>query len=112
MRRLICIMCPNGCELTVEDGRVSGNRCPKGADYGLQETTDPRRILTMTMKAKGCEKPFAVKSAGTVPKDRIFACAELLREIRPDPPVRAGDVVVKNLLGLGVDIVATSDCPG
>ena len=66
----------------------------------------------MTMKARGCEKPFAVKSGAPVPKDRILDCAAALRELTVEPPVRAGDTVVGDLLGLGVPIVATSDCGG
>ena len=40
MTNLICIMCPKGCHLKVDekhDYAVTGNNCPKGAEYGHNE---------------------------------------------------------------------------
>ena len=53
IRKMTCIVCPNGCELEAEivDGKcisVSGNLCPKGAQYAAQEVEAP--------KLRGCEK--------------------------------------------------------
>ena len=53
MKEFICIVCPKGCRLTVDDnGNVSGNTCIRGEKYGKQEAIDPKRTLTSTVKIK------------------------------------------------------------
>lgn len=110
-----CIMCPLGCEMTVtlEDGAflsVTGNTCPRGAKYAQDEVTAPKRMLTSTVAVEGGLLPLLpVVSADVLPKERILDCAAYLRGFRVAAPVRTGDVVVKNILGLGVDIIASRD---
>ena len=110
-----CIMCPMGCELraTVEDGvvrSVTGNQCPRGAKYARDEITVPRRMLTTTVRIAGGVLPLLpVVSAAPLPKGRILDCACALRNVTATAPVRAGDVVAADILGLGVDIVASRD---
>ena len=96
---LHCINCPLGCLLTVtlEDGKitsVTGNTCPRGEKYAHQELTDPQ---------------LPVVSKTTLPKGKILDCAEALRSVEVKAPVHTGDVIVKDILGLGVDIVASRD---
>ncbi len=108
-----CIMCPMGCELTVtlEDGAVtgvSGNTCPRGDKYARDEVTAPKRMLTSTVRITGGLLPLLpVVSAAPLPKEKILACAAYLRGITVQAPVAAGDVVAADILGLGVDIVAS-----
>jgi len=109
MPQIICIQCPNGCELTVVGNAVSGHRCARGYQYGLQESHNPVRVLTATMKAEGCEKPFAVKSDKPVPKDMVRKCAAELKNHHPKAPIHIGDVVIENILETGANIVATQD---
>ena len=112
---LNCINCPLSCELTatVEDGvvtNVTGNFCPRGAQYAKEELTAPTRMLTSTVRVKGGRLPLLpVVSAKKLPKGRVVECAEALRAGSVKAPVHAGDVVAANILGLGVDIVASRD---
>ena len=109
MRELICIMCPKGCRLTVDDDlNVSGNSCIRGVTYGKQEVTDPRRYLTSTVKIVSSRyKRLPVISDGDLPKDRVQDVIKYLDTVEVKAPINVKDVVVKDVLGLGVDIVAT-----
>ena len=110
-----CIMCPMGCEMTVtlENGRfvsVTGNTCPRGAKYAETEVTDPRRMLTTTVRIRGgLLSLLPVVSADVLPKGKIAECVAYLRDVIVQAPVKAGDVIVPDILGLGVNIVASRD---
>jgi len=112
---LNCINCPLSCELTatVEDGavtEVTGNFCPRGAQYAREELTAPTRMLTTTVRVEGGRLPLLpVVSAAKLPKGRIADCAEALRSVSVKAPVHVGDVVAADILGLGIDIVASRD---
>ena len=114
-KQLNCINCPMGCLLTVtlEDGKVvkvEGNTCPRGETYAHQELTAPQRMLTSTVRVEGGALPLLpVVSKSTLPKGRIMDCAEALRSVAVQAPVKTGDVIVSNILGLGVDIIASRD---
>ncbi|WP_288842430.1 DUF1667 domain-containing protein [uncultured Megasphaera sp.] len=114
-KQMNCIMCPMGCLLTVTltDGVVSdvtGNTCPRGELYARQEVTDPQRMLTTTVRVEGGALALLpVVSQTTLPKGKIMACAEALRQVSVKAPVHTGDVVVSDILGLGVDIIAARD---
>jgi len=108
-----CIMCPMGCELTVtlDKGKfvsVTGNTCPRGAKYAETEVTDPKRMLTTTVRIEGGLLPLLpVVSKDVLPKGKVADCARFLKGVEAKTPIKAGDVVVSNILGLGVDIVAS-----
>ena len=110
----VCIGCPLGCNITVEADNgeiknIAGNTCPRGADYVTKELTDPRRIVTSLVRVRGGALPVvSVKTAADIPKDRIRDCIKALKMIELAAPVRMGDVVVENVCGTNVDIVATS----
>lgn len=124
-RHFTCIVCPRGCSLEVELGaggtaaagvavqalevlRVSGNGCKRGEDYARREVVDPRRSLTSTVRTRGLERRrLPVRSSGTLPLGRLVEAARSLDGIVVDRPMKCGDLVVKDLIGLGVDIVAT-----
>ncbi len=114
-RVMNCIMCPMGCEMTVttDNGAfvsVTGNTCPRGAKYAKDEVTAPKRMLTSTVAIAGGALPLLpVASAAVLPKERILDCARYLRGVKLQAPVKTGDVVVENILGLGVNIVASRD---
>ena len=114
-KQLNCINCPMGCLLTVtlEDGKVvkvEGNTCPRGETYAHQELTDPQRMLTSTVRVEGGALPLLpVVSKSTLPKGRSMDCAEARRSVAVQAPVKTGDVIVSNILGLGVDIIASRD---
>lgn len=111
VRELICINCPRGCHLTVDENlNVSGNFCPRGATYGKQEVTNPTRTLTSTVRIKNANLPLCpVKSERPIPKGKIFDAMKEVDEARIEAPIHIGDVVIENLAGTGVSLVATRD---
>ena len=112
-RELICIGCPMGCPVMVEmDGgeivSVSGNTCPRGDAYARKEVTNPTRIVTSTVKAEGgLVEMISVKTKEDIPKDKIFDCVRALKGITVKAPVHIGDVILTDVAGTGVDVVAT-----
>lgn len=114
-KNLICIGCPMGCPLTVsmEQGqviRVTGNTCKRGDIYARKEVTDPTRIVTTTVKVTGgTEAMVSVKTKTDIPKGKIFECVRALRDIHVKAPVHIGDVVLENVAGTGVAVVATKN---
>lgn len=114
-REFVCIRCPLGCNISValEEGKITnitGNTCPRGADYVTKELTDPRRIVTSLVRVRGGKFPVvAVKTAADIPKDKIRDCIRELKSVELSAPVHMGDVVVENVCGTGVNIVATAN---
>jgi CxxC motif-containing protein len=114
-RELICIGCPMGCPLTVEmNGKevvsVAGNTCPRGDAYARKEVTNPTRIVTSTVMVEGGTVDMvSVKTKEDIPKDKIFDCVKALKGIKVKAPIHIGDVIVSDVAGTGVDIVATKN---
>lgn len=104
---LICIKCPRGCNLVVEGESVTGNLCPRGLDYAKEELTCPMRIVTALIKV-GDSLIAPVKTTTEVPKDKIFEVLNILKDVHLDS-AKIGDIVVSNILNLGVDIVVTGN---
>lgn len=114
-RELICIGCPMGCPLTVEMNgtevvSVTGNTCPRGDAYARKEVTNPTRIVTSTVKVEGGKVDMvSVKTKEDIPKGKIFECVKALKDITVKAPVHIGDVILKDVAGTGVDIIATKN---
>lgn len=114
-RTLICIGCPNGCLVTVDknpDGSLSitGNTCKKGEEYARNEVTAPKRMVTSIVRVSGGEKPVvSVKTREEIPKGKIAECMEEIGRTVLKSPVALGQVVIADVAGTGVDIVATAD---
>ncbi|HEY4533835.1 MAG TPA: DUF1667 domain-containing protein [Fusobacterium sp.] len=111
-KEMICIVCPVGCHLTVdtETLEVTGNSCPRGEKYGREELTNPKRVITSTVCIEGAEdRRCPVKTNDAIPKGLNFACMEELKKVVLHSPVKRGDVVIRNVLNTGVDVVATKD---
>ena len=111
---LICIGCPMGCQLCVteENGEfnVAGNTCPRGVDYAKKEMTDPRRTVTSSVAVTGgVAVRVPVKTATDIPKGLIFQCMKEIRELSVKAPVHIGDVLLENIAGSGVNLVATKN---
>lgn len=114
-RDLVCIVCPVGCRLTLtkddsaEGGYlVEGNKCKRGVTYGIKELTNPTRVLTSTVKIKnGLFSRLPVKTDGSVPKELIFECMQLINRVEVASPVEVGDVIIENILNTGVDVVSS-----
>ncbi len=114
-RKLTCIGCPMGCPLTVvmngkEVVSVTGNTCKRGDIYARKEVTNPTRIVTSTVRVTGgSEAMVSVKSKEDIPKGKIFDCVKALKNVEVAAPVHIGDVLVKNVAGTGVDVIATKN---
>jgi Uncharacterized protein with conserved CXXC pairs len=117
--RFVCIVCPRGCalEVEVEKGRgapsvlaVRGNACKRGEEYGTREILDPRRSLTSTVRVIGLSRRrLPVRSSKEIPLPRLVEAARALDAVTVSRPMRRGELVLADILGLGVDIVATDD---
>lgn len=113
MKELICIVCPKGCHLKVDENqnyKVTGNSCPRGAEYGAKELTHPTRTITSTVKITNAALPrVSVKTNRDVDKQLIWDIMKCLDEVCVEAPVHRGDVVVENICDSGADIVITKD---
>ena len=113
---LTCISCPLGCPLKVEtdqDGKVlgvTGNTCKRGEDYGRKEVSAPTRTVTSTVKILGAAAPVvAVRTKTDIPKNKIFACMDEIRKACVKAPIHIGDVILADIAGTGVPLVATAN---
>lgn len=111
--RLICINCPRGCELDVDVSSdavvVKGHVCPRGEEYGRAEATNPVRMVTGLVKVAGSRRPLPVKTRTSIPKGKIAEVTNLLANTTVVPPKCTGDVIVPDVCGTGVDVIATAD---
>lgn len=113
IKEMICISCPLGCHLAVDDGdkndiKVTGNTCPRGKVYAVNEVTCPKRMVTSSVKVADSDaKLVSVKTSEAIPKESIFDCLEVIKSITATAPVKAGDVLYKNVCNSGADIIAT-----
>ena len=108
-RNLICIVCPRGCHLTIDENmNVSGNTCKRGEVYARNEVTHPTRMITSTVRIIGGElERLPVATSAPIPKEDIFKVMAEINKASINAPVKIKDVVIKDVLGLGVDIIAT-----
>lgn len=105
---LICTQCPRGCRLTVEEGRVEGNACPRGRDFGLQEAQAPMREVSSTVAVSGGVHPVCpVKTAAPVPKHLQKEVVRALQALTVPAPLSVGQKVLENVCGTGVAVIAT-----
>ena len=101
-KSFICINCPLGCPLTVtvENGEVksvTGNTCKRGELYAVKEVTAPARTVTSTVRVLNGERPVVAVRTKAINAAEITA------------PVHIGDIVIENVCGTGVNVVASAD---
>lgn len=114
-REMICINCPMGCRLTVDDSdksniKVAGNTCPRGVTYAVNEITSPKRMVTGSVAVEGGTIAMvSVKTREAIPKQLIFDSLQQLKSVKLTAPVHIGDVVIANVCGCGVDFIATKN---
>ncbi len=110
---ITCIECPNGCRLQVvlDEGKiesVTGNLCPRGITYAQSELTDPRRVVTSTVRTvNGGLVP--VKTATPVRKSEIFAVMKKINAVVAPLPIKVGDVLLEKV-DEDIPLIATADC--
>ena len=113
-RNITCIICPRGCAMTVtgEPGNltVTGNTCPKGEEYAINECVNPVRTVTSTVRvANRKDTMVSVKTAAPVPKGKMMDVMTLLRKTEVNAPVAIGDVVLTDVFGTEVIITKAID---
>lgn len=111
MKELTCIVCPRGCRLTIDDElNVTGNSCPRGAQYAKDELTNPKRMITSFVRVKNRENTVtSVKTSTSIPKGMIFDVMNEIDKVRVSAPTKIGDVAIKNVLNTGADIIITKN---
>lgn len=114
MKEFNCIGCPRGCLLRVEEENgeftVSGNSCENGRKFAVSEMTEPKRTICSTVKTVFADVPvLPVRVSADIPKDRIFDVMREINSVTLDKRISGGDAVIENVLGLGVDVISTSN---
>lgn len=66
-------------------------------------------IFTSVVRVKGSEKleVIPVKTSKPIEKELWIECSKALSRLRVGPPLRVGDILCKNILNTGIDIVCT-----
>ncbi len=109
-KNLVCVLCPRGCRIIVdsESLEVIGNACSRGAQFGPQEIISPQRMLTSTASIKGAlHKKIPVRTTSAIPFDQTFQCIQEIQKLQLTAPIEVGQVLIPNILGTGVDIIAS-----
>lgn len=114
MHNLVCIVCPKGCTMHIEQVngayKVSGNTCKRGAQFAISEMTEPKRTICTTVRTAFPQVPvLPVRVSEEIPKDKIFDVMHEINSFVLEKPVGRGEIVLGNVLNLGVDIIATSN---
>lgn len=111
MKELVCIVCPKGCHLKIDEEHgfaVTGNACGRGAVYGKKELQNPTRTLTSTVRVSGGHLPrLPVKTDKEIPKAMLLRAMRLLDPVHLSAPIAAGQVILPDILGTGANVVAT-----
>ena len=113
LERLTCVLCPVGCELEVRRGEagepeVLGNQCDKGIPFAVEEVLRPMRNLATSVPVRGtASRMVSVRLSGPVPREMIFPVLAEIARLSPEPPVSRGQVLIADVLGTGVDVIAT-----
>lgn len=111
-QQMTCIVCPVGCRMTVtvEDGAfvsVEGNSCKRGEIYARQESVEPMRMVTAVAQVAGSHLPVSLKTQQPIPKDKIKECMDAVNSLKLKLPILEGDVLLEDVAGTGVSLVAT-----
>ena len=112
-KTVICTVCPRGCEITAEytsaeDISMTGFSCPRGKEYAMNECFDPKRVFTSSVRINDPKRRMLpVRTQEAVPRDMMLKCAEEAKKIEVSAPVKVGQVIEKDFLGTGTDLVAS-----
>ena len=113
-RKLTCIVCPKGCDLTVEldeQGTIKnifGYTCPRGKDYAYAECTAPVRTVTTTVRCENGDV-VPVKTNAPIPKEKIFEIMAQINSVVAPNKIGIGDVIISDVCNTGIDVVATAE---
>ena len=109
MKNFVCIECPKGCRLTIDENlNVTGNTCIRGKNYAINEVTCPKRIVTSTVVVNSkIVSRLPVMTENDIPKEKMLEVMKALDKVRVKVPVKCRDVVIENVCDTGVNIIAT-----
>ncbi|KUO64127.1 MAG: molybdopterin oxidoreductase [Gracilibacter sp. BRH_c7a] len=114
IREFICVLCPNGCEISVELDEnnsileLEGATCQRGGEYVQQELFAPQRNIATSIKVIRGNMPLvSVRLTDAIPKERIFDVMDEIKKVKLEAPVNLGQVIIKDVLGLNRDVIAT-----
>lgn len=113
IKKITCIQCPKGCALSVDIEncrvvKVTGNECPKGEKYAVSEIENPMRVLTSAVLTEGLSLKMApVRTDGPIPKPDTMRAMDEIKKLRLKKPAVAGETLVKDFMGLGVNLIIT-----
>ena len=112
-KKITCIVCPIGCKILVKsDGKsfelLEGNKCKKGIDYARNEALYPHRMLTSSILVNNGNWPLvSVKSSKPIPKNMVMEVLEVIKKKKVNAPIKTGEILIENVIGSGIDIIAT-----
>ena len=111
MKKLTCIVCPNGCDLLIDDNlNVSGNLCNRGKEFAIQELSHPKRVLTASIKTVFEDMPVvSCKSDGEIDKELLMDAMEILKHTIIKERLKMGSVVIENILNTNVNVITTKN---
>ncbi len=114
-----CVICPKGCSISVawseEDGvrkveEIHGNSCKRGLSYASSEVIHPVRVLSSTVRIKkSALSLLPVRSSSPLPKEKILDAMAVIKKTTVEGPVKMGDVIIPDILGSGIDMIASRD---
>lgn len=112
IKEMTCIVCPNGCHLTVEQNgdeiKVTGATCKRGEEFAHNELTNPMRSITSTVATKFEDFPLlTVKTEGELPKAKIFEAMKMINDVLVTKRLKDGEAVIEDCFG--TKVVATTD---
>lgn len=108
-KKITCIVCPNGCEIEIEGDKISGYTCKRGLEYAKEEMIAPKRTITSTVKIKNSNEVCPIKTSKPIPKEKIFDVLTEINKVEIVKPIKMHELVVENVLNLGVNIIATKE---
>ncbi len=115
-KELICVICPNGCELKalIEEGsqtvvrEISGALCEKGPVWAERELLSPMRTIASSIIVDGGDYPLvSVRTDAAIPLKSISNVMKVIKSIKAKAPIRIGDVLIKEPAGTSCNIIAT-----
>ncbi len=112
MKEMICIVCPRGCHIQVNEEtlEVMGNTCPRGEEYGKNEIVSPMRTVTGSVKINGgIHRRLAVRTDRAVPKSKMFEIMRELHSFTAHSPIKRGEVLIENVSDTGANVIASRD---
>ena len=107
--KITCIVCPNGCEIEIDGENISGYSCKRGFEYAKEELFHPKRMVTSTIKISGTNDVCPVKTSVSIPKEKMFEVMKEINKVVLKKPIEYHQIIIKNVLNLGADIIATKE---